>query len=97
MRHVQLMCWISTQQFPSRLCGLNTIFVRVCLVTASPQALMLRGGFLKILRLDGCSTLGDAAVRMICRACPRLTELNLLGCSAVRPALRLVIFQSQGT
>lgn len=52
---------------------------------------MLRGGFLNSLCLDGCSTLGDAAVRMICRACPRLSELSLLRCSMVRMVMMVVV------
>ena len=44
----------------------------------------MRGGCLRELNLDGCSGLGDAAVRMVCRACPGLAELSLLGCPAVR-------------
>ncbi|CAM9329536.1 unnamed protein product, partial [Hapterophycus canaliculatus] len=47
------------------------------------QALLMRGSCLRELNLDGCSGLGDAAVRMLCRACPGLLELSLLGCSAL--------------
>lgn len=43
----------------------------------------MRGACLRDLNLDGCSALGDAAVRMVCRACPRLSDLSLLECSAV--------------
>lgn len=45
---------------------------------------MMRGACLRELNLDGCSGFGDAAVRMLCRACPGLLELSLQGCSAVR-------------
>lgn len=43
----------------------------------------MRGGGLCELNLDGCPGLGDAAVRMVCRACPGLRDLSVLGCSAV--------------
>ncbi|CAM9502881.1 unnamed protein product, partial [Ectocarpus sp. 8 AP-2014] len=47
------------------------------------QALLMRGSCLLELNLDGCSGFGDAAVRMVCRACPGLLELSLLGCSTL--------------
>lgn len=48
------------------------------------QALLMRGSCLLELNLDGCAGFGDAAVRMVCRACPGLLELSLLGCLTVR-------------
>ncbi|CAN0383713.1 unnamed protein product, partial [Laminaria digitata] len=47
------------------------------------QSLLLRGACLRQLNLDGCSGVGDGAARMVCRACPQLLELSLLGCSAL--------------
>ncbi|CAM9164578.1 unnamed protein product, partial [Ectocarpus sp. 12 AP-2014] len=43
----------------------------------------MRGSCLLELNLDGCSGFGDAAVRMVCRACPGLLELSLLDCSTL--------------
>lgn len=56
----------------------------VSLTRVVVQALMMRGACLRELNLDGCSGLGDAAVRMLCRACPGLLELSVQRCSAVR-------------